>query len=131
MTQASSSPYAIGQLWRCRGRHAEEMPLLLINRIDTHPLGGQILHTTVREVRIRRAGGEDNILRTLPHVPLIAQTLERSEAVLIGNDEVDETYLPGYLQWKTAFAAGQAGSYGIAVAEILDIVERHLAQRAS
>ena len=26
--------YAVGQLWACKGRHADEQPTLLINRID-------------------------------------------------------------------------------------------------
>ncbi|WP_115000744.1 hypothetical protein [Xanthomonas campestris] len=130
MTLPTSTPYAVGQLWRCRGRHVGETPLLLINRIDEHPQGGQILHATLRELQIQHPGAPGGLLETLPHVPVIAQTLDRSDAALVGSSAPDPAYLPGYSEWKAAFDAGQAGSYGIAVAEILEIVEGHLAKRA-
>lgn len=94
MTLPTSTPYAVGQLWRCRGRHAGENPLLLINRIDEHPQGGQILHATLREVQIQHPGAPGGLLETLPHVPVIAQTLDRSDAALVGSSAPDPAYLP-------------------------------------
>ncbi|CAD0346679.1 hypothetical protein [Xanthomonas hortorum] len=128
MADATSS-YAVGQLWRCRGRSAAETPLLLINQIDVHPLGGQILHVTISDIQVRHAGLPDGVMDTLPHIPVIAQTLERSAAEHVGNAAPNQDYLPGYAECKTAFDAGRAGSFGIAVAEILDIVEGQLAKR--
>lgn len=129
MSSASISP-AVGQLWRCQGRSADENPVLLINRIDVHPKGlGDILHVTIRDARIRHDGLVGGLMTVLPHAPVIAQTLERSNAELVGQDTPDPAYVPGYQEWKQAFDAGRAGSYGIAVAEILDIVESHLAKR--
>ncbi|APP01878.1 hypothetical protein IPT12_03020 [Xanthomonas perforans] len=125
----TSSTYAVGQLWRCRGRSAAETPLLLINQIDTHPQGGQILHVTISDVQVRHAGMPNGTLDTLPHIPVIAQTLERSAAEHVGDSTPNQAYLPGYAEWKAAFDAGRAGSFGIAVSEILDIVEGQLAKR--
>jgi len=129
MSANASSPYAVGQLWRVQGRSADERPLLLINRIDTHPLGGEILHVTIREARIRHPALPGGVMTTMPHVPVIGQVFERSAAELVGQDTPDPAYVEGYQQWKPAFDAGHAGSYGIAVAEILDIVEDMLAKR--
>ncbi|ATS40746.1 hypothetical protein XcfCFBP6990P_05595 [Xanthomonas citri pv. phaseoli var. fuscans] len=125
----TSSTYAVGQLWRCRGRSAAETPLLLINQIDTHPQGGQILHVTISDIQVRHAGMPNGTLDTLPHIPVIAQTLERSAAEYVGVSAPNQAYLPGYAEWKAAFDAGRAGSFGIAVSEILDIVEGQLAKR--
>jgi len=129
MSTSGSSPYAVGQLWRCRGRHPGERPLLLINRIDQHPLGGEILHVTLREVQIRHAGLPGGVMTSMAHVPVIGQVFERSEAELVGHDLPDPVYLEGYQQWKRAFDAGNAGSFGIAVGEILASIERLIAQR--
>ncbi|OQP75593.1 hypothetical protein IA54_010305 [Xanthomonas phaseoli pv. syngonii LMG 9055] len=125
----TSSPYAVGQLWRCRGRSAAETPLLLINQIDTHPQDGQILHVTISDVQVRHARMPNGTLDTLPHIPVIAQTLERSAAEHVGDSTPNQAYLPGYAEWKAAFDAGRAGSFGIALSEILDIVEGQLAKR--
>ncbi|PPT37496.1 hypothetical protein XarjCFBP7653_14610 [Xanthomonas arboricola] len=129
MPDTTSPAYAVGQLWRCRGRTATETPLLLINQIDVHPHGGQILHVSISDIQVRHAGLPDGILDTLPHIPVIAQTLERSAAEYVGDAAPTQDYLPGYAEWKAAFDAGNAGSFGIAVAEILQIVEGQLARR--
>ncbi|PPU35195.1 hypothetical protein XarbCFBP7604_12890 [Xanthomonas arboricola] len=129
MPDTTSPAYAVGQLWRCRGRTATETPLLLINQIDMHPHGGQILHVSISDIQVRHAGLPDGILDALPHIPVIAQTLERSAAEHVGTAAPNQDYLPGYAEWKAAFDAGNAGSFGIAVAEILQIVEGQLAKR--
>jgi len=129
MSATSPSPYAVGQLWRCQGRSDGERPVLLINRIDQHPLGGEILHVSIRDAQIRHPALPGGMMTSMPHVPVIGQVLERSGAELVGQDTPDPAYIEGYQQWKPAFDAGQAGSYGIAVAEILDIVEGMLAKR--
>lgn len=129
MSAPSASPYAVGQLWRCQGRSDGERPVLLINRIDQHPLGGEIMHVTIREAKIRHPALPGGMMTAMPHVPVIGQVFERSGAELIGQDTPDPAYIEGYQQWKQAFDAGNAGSYGIAVAEILGIVENMLAKR--
>ncbi|CAN7215886.1 hypothetical protein LJR143_000619 [Pseudoxanthomonas sp. LjRoot143] len=128
MTPATP-PYAVGQQWRCRGRHAAETPTLTINRIDPHPLGGEILHVSVTHARIRHPGLRDGVITTFAHLPIIGQVLERSDAEHVGQGTPDPAYLDGYNQWKQAFDAGKAGSYGIPLAEILDLIETMLAKR--
>ncbi|HBK47239.1 MAG TPA: hypothetical protein DDZ67_12565 [Xanthomonadaceae bacterium] len=127
MNSIPSSPYAVGQVWRCKGRTADENPSLLIDRIDAHPKGlGEILHITVRDIQIKHRGLPGGIMTSLPHVPVIAQTFELSDAELIGTEQPDPTHIKGYAEWREAFDAGRAGSYGIKIASILDIVERQL-----
>lgn len=128
MTHVSTS-YAIGQRWRCLGRHAAETTVLTINRIDQHPLGGEILHVSVTNAHIRHPGLRNGVITTFAHLPIIGQVLERSDAELVGQGMPDPAYLDGYHQWKQAFDAGHAGSYGIPLAEILDLIEMMLAKR--
>lgn len=90
----------LASYWRCRGRTATETPLLLINQIDVHPHGGQILHVSISDIQVCHAGLPDGILDTLPHIPVIAQTLERSAAEYVGDAAPTQDYLPGYAEWK-------------------------------
>ena len=127
MTASSSPDFAAGQLWRCKGRSAAEAPLVLINRVDQHPRGGEIYHVSLASVRIRNPADPSGFTTALPHVPIIRQTFERSEAEFVRLQAPDPAYLPGYAQWKREFDAGTAASFGVAIAEVLDFIERALA----
>lgn len=132
MSASSPSPYAVGQLWRCEGRSADERPVLLINRIEQHPLlSGEILHVTLRDARIRHPGVAGGVMASMAHLPVIGQVFERSHAELVGQDTPDPAYIAGYQEWKRAFDAGNAGAYGIAVSEILASIERMLSGRSA
>ncbi|HEY5851285.1 MAG TPA: hypothetical protein VIT62_11035 [Lysobacter sp.] len=127
----STTPdFAAGQRWRCSGRTAAETPTLLINRVDRHPLGGEIFHVTVRDVRIRHPGLPSGVLTELPHLPVTRPTLEASAIAFAGEQQADPAYLKGYGEWKQAFDAGKAGSFGVSLAEVLNIVEQGLTGKA-
>ena len=122
-----SNQYAVGQLWACQGRHDGEQLTLLINRIDQHPLGGgNIYHVTLDGLKIRNPRVPEGVMTQLAHAPVTDQTLQRSQLHLLGQQAADPGYLQGYGQWREAFDAGNAGSFGVSVATILEIIERQL-----
>ena len=123
-TPAPTPDFAVGQLWRCTGRSLVETPKLLINRIDEHPLGGQIFHATVYGVRVRNPRLPGGIMDKLMHVPVTRDVLEQSTTALEGTRPIDPIYQQGYREWKQAFDAGRAGSFGVPLATILEIIER-------
>ncbi|GAB3089707.1 hypothetical protein [Lysobacter terrae] len=126
----SPAEFTVGQLWRCAGRSGDETPLVLINRIDTHPLGtGEIYHVSISGVRVKNLAAPGGIITSLPHIPVIRQTFERSRAEFVGVQAPNLDYLTGYAQWKREFDAGKAGSFGVSIAEMLDFIERSLAPR--
>jgi hypothetical protein len=130
MTSPPSRPdFAAGQLWRCIGRSADEAPLVLINRVDQHPLGGEIFHVSIAGIRVKNAAEASGITTALPHIPVIRQTFERSGAEFVRLQAPDPVYQAGYAQWKREFDAGRAGSFGVSVAEVLDFIERGLNAR--
>lgn len=119
--------YAVGQLWACKGRHDDEQPTLLINRIDQHPLGGgNIYHVTFDGLKIRHPGLPGGYMTRLAHAPVTTQTLQRSQLRFVGERQPDPAYLQGYAQWREAFDAGQAGSFGVSTPTLLEIVERRI-----
>lgn len=123
----SPTLYAVGQTWRCTGRTADETPKLLIQQIDTHPLGGLIYHVSVEGLRIRQPALPGGLLDTLPHVPVTRHTLDTSVTSLEGTSGADARFREGHAQWKQAFDAQQAGAFGVSVAEIATIIERGIA----
>lgn len=123
-TTAPTPDFAIGQLWRCTGRSLVESPTLLINRIDEHPLGGKIFHATVYGVRVRNPRLPGGIMDRLMHLPVTPEVLEQSVTALEGTRPIDPIYQQGYREWREAFDAGRAGSFGVPLATILEIIER-------
>lgn len=118
--------YAAGQLWRCNGREPGEQPTLLINLVETHPLGGRIFHVTLDGLRVRHPGLPGGVMTRLAHAPVIEQTFERSGMVYIGPQAPAADYRKGYDEWRQAFDAGHAASFGVSVPTILEILERRL-----
>lgn len=129
MSNPGPTDLAAGQLWRCAGRSADETPLLLINRVDLHPKGGEIFHVSIANVRLKNPAEASGVTTALPHVPVIRQTFERSQAQFVRLQAPDPAYLAGHAQWQREFEAGNAGSFGVSVAEVLDFVERGLGSR--
>jgi hypothetical protein len=130
MANSPSRPdFAVGQVWRCNGRTPDEMPMVLINRIDEHPMGtGRIYHVSLSGIRLKDPSGNP-VIEGMPHIPVTAQTFERSDAEFVRMASPDPAYLQGYSQWKQEFDAGNAGSFGVSIAEVLDFIERAMASR--
>lgn len=124
--QSVPNAYAAGQRWRCSGRSADERPTLLINKVDNHPLGGRIFHVTLEDLRIRHPGQPGGLMTRLAHAPVIEQTFEHSDMHYLGTQDpaADADHHKGYAEWRQAFDAGRAGSFGVSVATILEILER-------
>jgi len=126
----SRPAYAAGQLWRCAGRSPDETPTVLINQVDQHPQGGQIYHVTLDGLRLRNPRVPGGLTSRLPHVPIIAQGLDASAPVFVGEQAPDPAFREGYALWKKDFDAQRAGSFGVSVAQVLDIIERGMNGRA-
>jgi cyclopropane fatty-acyl-phospholipid synthase-like methyltransferase len=99
---------------------------LLINRIDQHPLGGQIFHVTVDGLRIVQPQQPGGLLTRMAHLPITLPTLQHSGLSLLEMRQPDPEYMTGYEQWKQAFDAGNAGAFGNTLAAIATIIEKQL-----
>lgn len=127
MTHATT-PYVVGQRWQAQGRHAEEQPMVVIRRIDAHPLGGYIFHVSLDALQIQHPGLPNGVMTQLAHAPMVQQGLDASGLHLIDSVTLttDARFEQGYQEWKQAFIAGNAGAFGTPVAEVISIVQRRL-----
>jgi len=112
----------VGQEWQFEGRPVDPHPTLVIVGIEQLPKAGEVVHVSVRGVRIanpRAAGGfSDN----LPHMPFSRTAVERSVTKLLHDSVALPPYQEGYDQWKNA----HGGVFTISVREALDFTERAL-----
>jgi hypothetical protein len=121
---SSAHEYAEGQVWIYHTRSGEEGSTLQINRIDHDPKLGPIFHISVFDVRVKNPHAADGFATDLPHFPVSRETLDKSVISLARSPMQTVAYQEGYLEWKRAFDAGQAGIFTISVAEIVASIER-------
>src|SRR5260370_7089583 len=92
----------VGQEWQFEGRPADPDPTLIIVRIEELPTLGEVVHVSVRGVRInnpRVAGGfSDN----LPHMPFSRAAIQRSVTNLVHDSAPLPSHHAGNEPWKKA-----------------------------
>ena len=126
--QRRSSPqiaFAVGQQWSYRTRPSESESRILIQRLENDPKLGQIVHIRVLKVRFKT---RDRELSELRHMPYQGKALRKDILKLEKTGlPVPADYLEGYQSWRTAFDAGKAGIFTASVAEVIEGMERGIA----
>ena len=114
----------VGQEWEFVGRPGDPHPTLVIVRIETLPKLGEVVHVSIRGVRIKNRQAPAGYSEDLAHIPFGRAALERS-LTRVAHDSVALPALEdGYEQWKQA----RGGAFTISVREALDFVEGTLQQ---
>ena len=115
-------PLKVGQEWQFEGRPDDPQPTLVIDRIETIPEVGEVVHVSVRGVRIRNPRAPGGISHEMPHMPISRSALEKSITRVLHDSVPLPAFEEGYAQWKRA----QGGVFTITVREALDFLEQAL-----
>lgn len=132
MTQPISRPeapvFAPGQVWTYPTRPGEETSRVVVCRVEEDPKLGGIVHIAVSGLRVKNRHVRTGVTDRISHMPYGADALRACVTVL----EVSNAPLPpfeeGYRQWRAAFDAGQAGVWGLAVADAITAMETAMNQ---
>jgi hypothetical protein len=128
MNKVLAQDFKEGQVWSYRTRPNENGSTLLINKVESDAKLGSIFHISVSGVKVKNQRAPSGITQDLPHFPVSKKTLEDSVLKLTGTVTPDSEYREGYLTWKQAFDAGNAGIFTISVAEIVGFIEKTVNQ---
>jgi hypothetical protein len=122
--QAPQPDYAVGQVWEYRTRPGDEGSLLRIQQVEeSGPAPGPIYHISVIGVRFRQAP----LSGQLAHLPVSRATLDASVTRLSATTPSFPDVSPGIAQWREV----RGGVFTIPLAEVVDMVERMVAQQSS
>jgi hypothetical protein len=130
MGTAGAHDYAVGQVWSYHTRAGEETSVLQINKIEQDRKLGPIFHISVYGIYIPAAHMKGGAVTELPHLPVSKLTLDNSVESLMAIPTRPVNLEEGYVTWKQAFDAGNAGIYTITVAEIVGTAQLMLAKAA-
>ena len=123
VSPARAIDFQVGQVWSYNARPGEEASQIYIAKIDRDLASRTIYHIYVDGLRLKNPLVEGGIQDHLPHVPLSREALEAS----VTGEPRSEIDLPniaeGYVIWREAFVAGQAGVFTFPVKQIVQHIE--------
>ena len=128
MTNALAQDLKEGQVWSYRTRPNEKGSTLLINKVESDAKLGSIFHISVSGLKVKNRHAPSGVTQYLPHFPVSKKTLEDSALNRVVTATPNPEYREGYITWKQAFDAGNAGIFTISVAEIVAFVEKTVNQ---
>jgi len=114
----------VGQEWEFVGRPGDPHPTLVIVRIESLPKLGEVVHVSIRGVRIKNPQAPRGYSEDVAHMPFGRGALERSLTRLAHDSVALPAFESGYEEWKQA----RGGAFSISVREALDFVEGTLRQ---
>ncbi len=114
----------IGQEWEFTARPGDPHPTLVIVRMDSLPKVGEVIHVSIRGVRLRNPRAPGGYSDQMAHMPFSRTALEGSLTRLLHESVPLPDFEDGYAQWKSA----RGGAFAISVREALDFMEKTLSQ---
>jgi hypothetical protein len=119
---ARAAELRVGQEWRFTGRPQDSDPRLIIDRLEQHPKMGDVVHISVRGVRIRNPRAPGGYVEEVGHMPFGREAVQRSVTRLVHDSLPLPAFESGYDEWQRA----QGGVFTISVREGLDFIEKTL-----
>ena len=114
----------VGQEWEFVGRPSDPHPTLVIVRIENLPKLGDVVHVSIRGVRIKNPHAPGGHSEDIAHMPFARAALERSLTRLAHDSVALPAFEAGYEEWKQA----RGGAFTLSLREALDFVEGTLRQ---
>jgi hypothetical protein len=119
---AGERAFRAGQEWGFAGRPGDPKPTLVVVKVEALPEIGEVVHVSVRGVRIRNPRAPEGYVDALPHLPFSPDALRRSVTSLVADSVTLPSFEQGYDQWRRA----KGGAFTISVREALDLAEQTL-----
>jgi len=111
----------IGQEWRFAARPTDPDPRLTIVRFESSA-SGEVVHISVRGVRILNPRVPAGAVSEVPHLPMSRAAVEQRVTELVGRAEPSALFSEGYTEWQRA----DGGFFTVPVADCLTLAERAL-----
>lgn len=108
-----------GQVWAYETRPGESDSVLTILRIEKYPDLGTVVHVRVDGIHMVNPlkGGA---ITSIPHLPFKELAVQRSVTHLLRTAASVPDFREGYVTWKAAYQAGQAGAFEVPVRDALN-----------
>jgi len=120
---APHSKYEVGQVWKYKTKIGEEQSTIVILKIEHYDSMGNVIHTSVRNLKINNSRNPNTFSETINHLPIAEEALDRSVTALVSNNSEIPDFSEGYKYWKEAFDNGAGGVFSIEVKDAVKYTE--------
>ena len=119
--------FSVGQVWKYKARPHESDSEITIVALDSDEELGSIVHIYVADVDIPNPKAPGGKTLFIGHLPYAEEALRGSVTELVGTADSLPDFEDGYKLWKSAFDAGEAGVFDVAVSVAIDGVQQNVA----
>lgn len=113
-----------GQEWRYKNRPNDSNSTLVIGSLETHEEMGEIVHITVKNVKVINPIAIDGFATHLQHIPISKEALEVSLIKVVSENEVADGVEQGIEEWRK----NNGGVFSWSVAKAVQAIEDILNQ---
>lgn len=126
LKDTTESKFKVGQVWSYKTRPGEKDSAFVVVKVESHPKLGNIVHVSLRGLRMRRPDGE--LISEVGHMPFSEEALAESAVKIVREKGELPDFEEGYKIWREAFDAGEAGVYTVSLARAVQVMEDTLNQ---
>lgn len=126
LKDTTESKFKVGQVWSYETRPDEKGSAFVVAKVESHPKLGNIVHVSVRGLRMKKPNGE--FISDIQHMPFSEEALAKSAVKLVKEKEELPDFEEGYQIWREAFDAGKAGVWTVSLAKGVEAMEKTLNQ---
>lgn len=108
-----------GQEWEYKTRPNETDSTLVIGQLEIHKEMGEIVHITVKNVKVRNPSANDGVGKHIQHIPISKASLENCLTKIKNENEVAEGIEQGIQEWRNA----EGGVFDLSVSEAVQCIE--------
>jgi hypothetical protein len=123
LQDVTTSRYQVGQVWKYRTRPNEPDSLLTIVKVELQHSTAIAVHIHVDGLCLKPAEPGGTPGTTASHLPFSEEALDASVTNIVDQVVVLPDFEEGYMMWREAFLAGEAGIFSLTVAEVMDFIE--------
>jgi hypothetical protein len=112
--------YKVGQRWSYWARPGEETSTFIIEKIESHPKWGTVVHIGLDNLKLQK---DKKTLNGILHMPFSRDAIEKSKAKKVEDDANLPPFKPDYEKWKAAVDEGGGTLIRTPIAETLSSME--------
>jgi len=126
---AGDIQFKVGECWSYKTRAGEEASFIVIQKIESLPKEGEVVHISVCDVKIKTAAAEKGIVDKIGHLPIAGASLRSSLKERVTKTIPETEWKQGYKIWREAYDAGKAGVFTQSVSDCVVYMDNVLSSR--
>ncbi len=107
-------------------RAGEESSFIVIQKIESLPKEGEVVHISVFNVKIKTPSAEKGMVDKIGHLPIAGAILRSSLKERVTKTIPETEWKQGYKIWREAYDSGKAGIFTLSISDCVVYMDNAL-----